>query len=162
MTYLIDRRLQGKNKSAINRERFLRRYKSQIKDAVGRAIKGRSITDIENGEKVSIPVKDVNEPNFGHAHGGVWETVNPGNKEYQKGDQFNRPRSGGEAKDAALFPGKGPDTLFACIGHLGQYVIVSPDQGLVVVRLGKTNDPALGPVRDALGDLVAAFQLPKG
>ena len=25
MTYLIDRRLQGKNKSAINRERFLRR-----------------------------------------------------------------------------------------------------------------------------------------
>ena len=86
MTYLIDRRLQGKNKSAINRERFLRRYKSQIKDAVGRAIKGRSITDIENGEKVSIPVKDVNEPNFGHAHGGVWETINPGNKEYQKGD----------------------------------------------------------------------------
>ena len=95
MTYLIDRRLQGKNKSAINRERFLRRYKGQIKDAVGRAIKGRSITDIENGEKVSIPVKDVNEPNFGHAHGGVWETINPGNKEYQKGDQFSRPRSGG-------------------------------------------------------------------
>ncbi|MES2150380.1 MAG: YeaH/YhbH family protein [Pseudomonadota bacterium] len=94
MTYLIDRRLQGKNKSAINRERFLRRYKGQIKDAVGRAIKGRSITDIENGEKVSIPVKDVNEPNFGHAHGGVWETINPGNKEYQKGDQFNRPKGG--------------------------------------------------------------------
>lgn len=95
MTYLIDRRLQGKNKSAVNRERFLRRYKAQIKDAVGRAIKGRSITDIENGEKVSIPVKDVNEPHFGHAHGGVWEVVNPGNTEYQKGDQINRPKSGG-------------------------------------------------------------------
>jgi uncharacterized sporulation protein YeaH/YhbH (DUF444 family) len=77
LTYLIDRRLQGKNKSAVNRERFLRRYKAQIKDAVGRAIKGRSITDIENGEKVSIPVKDVNEPHFGHAHGGVWETSTP-------------------------------------------------------------------------------------
>jgi uncharacterized sporulation protein YeaH/YhbH (DUF444 family) len=97
LTYLIDRRLQGKNKSAINRERFLRRYKAQIKDAVGRAIKGRSITDIENGEKVSIPVKDVNEPNFGHAHGGVWETINPGNTEYQKGDQFNRPKGGAGA-----------------------------------------------------------------
>ncbi|UGQ45262.1 YeaH/YhbH family protein [Massilia endophytica] len=95
MTYLIDRRLQGKNKSAVNRERFLRRYKSQIKDAVGRAIKGRSITDIENGEKVSIPVKDVNEPSFGHAHGGVWEVVNPGNEEYQKGDQIARPKGGG-------------------------------------------------------------------
>jgi uncharacterized sporulation protein YeaH/YhbH (DUF444 family) len=95
LTYLIDRRLQGKNKSAVNRERFLRRYKAQIKDAVGRAIKGRSITDIENGEKVSIPVKDVNEPHFGHAHGGVWEVVNPGNTEYQKGDLINRPKSGG-------------------------------------------------------------------
>jgi uncharacterized sporulation protein YeaH/YhbH (DUF444 family) len=95
LTYLIDRRLQGKNKSAVNRERFLRRYKSQIKDAVGRAIKGRSITDIENGEKVSIPVKDVGEPSFGHAHGGVWETINPGNQEYQKGDLINRPKGGG-------------------------------------------------------------------
>nr|WP_269106466.1 YeaH/YhbH family protein [Massilia sp. TS11] len=87
--------MQGKNKSAINRERFLRRYKNQIKDAVGRAIKGRSITDIENGEKVSIPVKDVNEPRFGHARGGVWEVVSPGNTEYQKGDQIPRPKGGG-------------------------------------------------------------------
>ena len=97
MSHLIDRRLQGKNKSAVNRERFLRRYKSQIKDAVGRAIKGRSITDIESGEKVSIPVKDVGEPSFGHAHGGVWETISPGNQEYQKGDQITRPKGGGGA-----------------------------------------------------------------
>ena len=94
MVHLIDRRLQGKNKSAVNRERFLRRYKAQIKDAVTRAVKGRSITDIENGEKVSIPVKDVNEPNFGHAHGGVWESVRPGNQEYLKGDQVARPDGG--------------------------------------------------------------------
>lgn len=97
MAYLIDRRLQGKNKSAGNRERFLRRYKGQIKDAVTRAIKGRSIKDIENGEKVSIPVKDINEPNFGHAQGGVWETVRPGNREYQKGDQVQRPKGGNGA-----------------------------------------------------------------
>jgi uncharacterized sporulation protein YeaH/YhbH (DUF444 family) len=95
LVHLIDRRLQGKNKSAINRERFLRRYKGQIKDAVARSVKGRSITDIESGEKISIPVKDVNEPNFGHAHGGVWEVVRPGNKEYQKGDQVQRPKQGG-------------------------------------------------------------------
>lgn len=94
MTYLIDRRLQGKNKSAINRERFLRRYKGQIKDAVTRAVKGRSITDIESGEKISIPVKDVSEPSFGHSHGGEWETVHPGNKEYLKGDKVQRPKSG--------------------------------------------------------------------
>jgi uncharacterized sporulation protein YeaH/YhbH (DUF444 family) len=93
--HLIDRRVQGKNKSAPNRERFLRRYKAQIKDAVARAIKGRSITDIETGENISIPVKDVNEPNFGHARGGIWETVNPGNDQYQKGDKIPRPKGGG-------------------------------------------------------------------
>ncbi|MDB5842008.1 MAG: YeaH/YhbH family protein [Herminiimonas sp.] len=95
MTYLIDRRLQSKNKSAVNRERFLRRYKGQIKQAVERAIKGRSIIDIASGEKVSIPAKDVNEPNFGHAHGGVWESVNPGNKDYVRGDKIQRPKGGG-------------------------------------------------------------------
>lgn len=97
MTYLIDRRLQSKNKSAVNRERFLRRYKAQIKKAIAQAIKGRSIVDVASGEKVSIPAKDVEEPTFGHAHGGVWEAVNPGNTEYQKGDEIQRPPSGGGA-----------------------------------------------------------------
>ena len=95
MTYLIDRRLQSKNKSAVNRERFLRRYKGQIKQAVERAIKGRSITDIASGEKISIPARDVTEPTFGHSHGGIWEVVNPGNEEYLKGDRVSRPRGGG-------------------------------------------------------------------
>jgi uncharacterized protein len=95
LAHLIDRRLQGKNKSAGNRERFLRRYKGQIKEAVARAIKGRSITEVEKGENVAIPVKDIREPSFGHAHGGIWETVRPGNKEYQKGDQIQRPKGGG-------------------------------------------------------------------
>ena len=94
MAYLIDRRVQGKNKSAINRDRFLRRYKGQVKDAVERAVKGRSITNIEGGERVSIPVKDINEPGFGHARGGIWENVNPGNKRYQKGDRVARPKGG--------------------------------------------------------------------
>jgi CubicO group peptidase (beta-lactamase class C family) len=72
---------------------------------------------------------------------------------------LNRPRSGDNAKYPALFPGKGPDTLFSAVGHLGQYVIVSPDQDMVLVRLGKTNDGDLGPVRAALGTMVAAMPL---
>ena len=31
MNYLIDRRLNGRNKSAVNRERFIRRYKEHIR-----------------------------------------------------------------------------------------------------------------------------------
>lgn len=66
---------------------------------------------------------------------------------------LNHPRPVG--RDAALFPGQGPDTLFAALGHLGQYVIVMPDQRTVIVRLGKTQDDALDPVRRALGALAA-------
>nr|MBP6613080.1 DUF444 family protein [Aquabacterium sp.] len=38
--HIIDRRLAGKNKSIGNRERFLRRYKTQVREAVQRAING--------------------------------------------------------------------------------------------------------------------------
>jgi uncharacterized sporulation protein YeaH/YhbH (DUF444 family) len=101
LSHLIDRRIQGKNKSAINRKRFLQRHKAQIKEAVNRAVKRRSITDIENGEHISIPVKDTNEPSFGHAAGGVREQVFPGNSEYLKGDQVQRPGGGGGGGDRA-------------------------------------------------------------
>ena len=65
---------------------------------------------------------------------------------------LNKPRPKGA--DLALFPGTGPDSLYAAIGHLGQFVIVSPEQDLVLVRLGKTNDDVMEPVRLALGRTV--------
>ncbi|MXO82050.1 serine hydrolase [Altererythrobacter aestiaquae] len=34
---------------------------------------------------------------------------------------------------------RGPDTMFAAIGHMGQYVLVSPEQKLTVVRLGHSS-----------------------
>lgn len=70
---------------------------------------------------------------------------------------LNRARPAGA--DPALFPGKGPASLTSAIGHLGQFVIASPEQGLVLVRLGKTNDPALGPVRAALGQIVSSIPI---
>ncbi len=92
---IIDRRLAGKNKSIGNRERFLRRYKEQVKEAVKRAIDGRGIRDIERGEDIHIPKRDINEPVFGHGQGGVRETVHPGNKDYVRGDRIERPKGGG-------------------------------------------------------------------
>ena len=78
---IIDRRLAGKNKSIGNRERFLRRHKEQIREAVRRAVDGRGIRDMEKGEDIRIPKRDISEPIFGHAPGGVRETVHPGNLE---------------------------------------------------------------------------------
>ncbi|WP_298306315.1 serine hydrolase [uncultured Erythrobacter sp.] len=38
-----------------------------------------------------------------------------------------------------LFPDRAPQSLFSLIGHMGQYVLVSPDQKLTLVRLGHSN-----------------------
>ncbi len=92
---IIDRRLAGKNKSIGNRERFLRRHKEQIREAVKRAIDGRGIRDIERGEEIHIPKKDLSEPVFGHGQGGMREVVHPGNREYVQGDRIERPKGGG-------------------------------------------------------------------
>jgi uncharacterized sporulation protein YeaH/YhbH (DUF444 family) len=92
---IIDRRLAGKNKSIGNRERFLRRYKEQIREAVRRAVDGRGIRDMERGEDIHIPKRDISEPVFGHGQGGTREIVHPGNQEYVKGDRIERPKGGG-------------------------------------------------------------------
>ena len=92
---IIDRRLSGKNKSIGNRERFLKRYRGQIREAVRRAVSGRDIRDIEKGESVSVPKRDVSEPVFGHGSGGAREYVVPGNQDFARGDRIARPPGGG-------------------------------------------------------------------
>ncbi len=94
MHYIIDRRLNSKKKSTVNRQRFLRRYREHIKKAVSDAVDKRSITDMEKGEKISIPSKDIGEPTFQHGQGGVNERVLPGNDQFSAGDHIPRPPSG--------------------------------------------------------------------
>ncbi|MDW6016602.1 YeaH/YhbH family protein [Vibrio plantisponsor] len=96
MPQFIDRRLNGKNKSAVNRQRFLRRYKEQIKESVSDAVNRRSITNTETGEDVSIPNKDIKEPVFHQGQGGMRERVHPGNDQFIRGDKIERPRGGGQ------------------------------------------------------------------
>lgn len=95
MSYIVDRRLNSKKKSTVNRQRFLERYKHHIKKAVSDAVDKRSITDIHSGEKISIPSKDIGEPIFHHGDGGVRDRVLPGNKEFVTGDRIRRPEGGG-------------------------------------------------------------------
>jgi uncharacterized sporulation protein YeaH/YhbH (DUF444 family) len=95
MSYFIDRRLNGKNKSLVNRQRFMQRYKKHIKQAVSEAINKRSITDMDRGENISIPSQDTHEPIISHGQGGQQHRIYPGNKQFDAGDQIDKPKGGG-------------------------------------------------------------------
>lgn len=109
MTRIVDRRLNGKNKSAVNRQKFIRRFRNQIKKAVADAVAERSVTDLDKGEKVSIPAKDITEPFFHHGQGGLHERVYPGNKEFHQGDKIARPKESGKQGYDASDSGEGFD-----------------------------------------------------
>jgi len=114
MLQLIDRRPNSRGKSAVNRERFLRRYKTHIREAVKKMIGERHLADMERGGEVRVPKKDISEPSFGFGRGGDREIVLPGNREYAAGDRIPRPdgvggpgnatESGeGDSEDALVF-----------------------------------------------------------
>jgi len=106
---IIDRRKNGKHQGAINRQRFLRRYRKHIKEAVADAVNKRSITDTNRGDEISIPKHDVSEPQFRHGNGGHRRQVLPGNREFVTGDKIARPSGGGGKGSKASDTGQGID-----------------------------------------------------
>lgn len=110
---VIDRRLNPQGKSLANRQRFLRRAREQVVKAVRDSISKRSIQDIDNGEKISIPAGGIQEPSFHRSsRGGVRDHVVPGNKEYMEGDTIPRPEGGDGRQGAdASADGEGEDAF---------------------------------------------------
>ena len=77
----------------------------------------------------------------------------PPNQGYGAQTWLNRP----QASDGHLeWPGAGAAT-FSMNGHLGQYVTIAPERGVVVVRLGKTLDGEHEPVRDRIARMIRLF-----
>jgi len=99
MSFFIDRRLNPKDKSLGNRQRFLRRARAQIKEVVNKSIKDRSITDVWAGEQIKIPSKGIQEPRLRHSRsGGQRSGVFTGNKEFVTGDRIEKPGGGGKGR----------------------------------------------------------------
>lgn len=91
MSQFIDRRKNGKKKSTINRQRFLRRYKQQIKKAVSDAMGKRSIKEMDKGEQVTIPARDLTEPRFEWDPADKRGFVLPGNDRFVENDTIPKP-----------------------------------------------------------------------
>jgi uncharacterized sporulation protein YeaH/YhbH (DUF444 family) len=112
VTDVIDRRENPRHKSAVNAQRFLKRYRAQVREAVARAISGRKIAEADRDASVSIPARDLNEPVFQHGAGGRREVVLPGNQEYVTGDEIQRPPGGGQGQGSgASDDGEGEDAF---------------------------------------------------
>ena len=73
------------------------------------AVSKRSITDMDRGEEISIPKKDISEPIFRQGQGGSQRRILPGNKDFTRGDRIDRPEGGGGAGGKASNQGEGMD-----------------------------------------------------
>ena len=108
--HIVDRRLNPGGKSLANRQRFMRRAKSQIRKAVHESAASRGLKDADQGGEVSLPAQGVHEPGFHRdRQGGVRDHVLPGNKEYVAGDAIPRPQSGGGSGSEGSPDGEGED-----------------------------------------------------
>ncbi len=94
--HIIDRRLNPKAKSLGNRQRFIRRAKEEIREAISDALRKRKISEIDSGEKIKIRSKSLNEPAFRLGReSGKRDLILPGNQDFVVGDTIPKPPSGG-------------------------------------------------------------------
>ena len=112
MPNFIDRRLNPKDKSLSNRQRFLRRARAQLREVLDQSLKGRNIADIDGRQTVKVPTKGIGEPRFHHArNGGYREQPFTGNKDFTAGDKIAKPPQdgGGPGGSKASDQGEGED-----------------------------------------------------
>jgi uncharacterized protein len=110
---IIDRRPNPKGKSLTNRQRFIDRARSEVREALADALKRRKLGDGASGEKVSIPTRGIIEPVLRPAsRGGKRDYIVPGNKKFVPGDKIERPQGGGGGRGNASPDDNGEQDAF--------------------------------------------------
>lgn len=78
--HIVDRRLNPRGKSLENRQRFLRRMKGAVQQAVKRSLQNRNIRDVLDGGEISLPIDGMAEPSLRRGEGGISDHILPGNR----------------------------------------------------------------------------------
>jgi len=107
--HIIDRRLNPRGKSLENRQRFLRRAKDAVEQAVKQSLQNRSIRDVLDGGEVTLPIGGMAEPGFHRGGGGIQDRILPGNQEFVEGDFIKRPPASGRGRSKEAGEGDGED-----------------------------------------------------
>jgi uncharacterized sporulation protein YeaH/YhbH (DUF444 family) len=109
---IIDRTLNGKRDS-VNRQKFLKRIKTQVNEQLRKSVAEGNIEDLVTGQgkKVNVPKKDLKQPTFHHGEGGMKEYIYTGNRKYNQGDRIDRPpmKGGSGSSKQASDSGEGED-----------------------------------------------------
>ena len=128
--FIVDRRLSSKDKSTPNRQKFLKRIESQIKDNIPNVLDKESIKDISDGGSVNVVVKGIDEPMFMYDKSvGTNHRIFPGNpgetiiSKFDEGEQFEKPKGGKGS-------GKGKGSNDPTVGEDEFVVSISRDEFL--------------------------------
>lgn len=118
MTTFIDRRLNPRDKSVKNRQRFMERNRRQIKDSIKKIIEKSNVADIGK-TKANIRVRGTSEPTFSpEADTGNKKYVLPGNKKFVVGDKQRKEESGSGGRGNKGSPdGEGEDDFEFLLTH---------------------------------------------
>jgi len=84
-------------------------------------------------------------------------TPSPASPHYGFQTWLNRPIPGTEPGDHPLFPDRAPQSVFSLIGHMGQYVLVSPSQKVTLVRLGHSDSAQRPPMLQQAADVLELY-----
>ena len=107
MPNFIDRRLNPKDRSLGNRQRFLKRVHEELKRTINDRVKSDRIADVDAAHGVPVPKRGADEPSFRNSSvSGERQYVLPGNESFSAGDRIGKPESGG-GRGGGHGPGQG-------------------------------------------------------
>ena len=113
MVHYIDRRLNPKDKSLGNRQRFIKRARKYIKHVVDQSVRDRNIDSVDGDKKISIPIDNIYEPTFHEDAGtGSHKRVLTGNRRFLKGDRIRRRRAGAGSGRKGSDQGESEDEFY--------------------------------------------------
>ena len=91
MPNFIDRRLNPKDRSLGNRQRFLKRVHDELKRAISDQVKSDKIADVDAAHGVPVPKRGADEPSFRPSTAsGERQYVLPGNESFSAGDRIGK------------------------------------------------------------------------
>nr|WP_298101437.1 YeaH/YhbH family protein [uncultured Shinella sp.] len=110
MPNFIDRRLNPKDRSLGNRQRFLKRVHDELKRTINDRVKSDRIVDVDAAHGVPVPKGGADEPSFRNSStSGERHYVLPGNESFSAGDRIGKPDGGGQGAGRGAGRGEGDD-----------------------------------------------------